>query len=100
VRPVCDAETTLIDGDIVPAPSAAYTVMLGCEEMSVSEPLDVDFSCVVQVCAPVEEVAVAPEPPPAVEPYVIVNVEAAARVSDETVIVWLETVSVPALEVE
>ena len=43
VRPVCEAETTLIDAPIVPAPSAAYTVILGDEEMFASEPFDVDL---------------------------------------------------------
>jgi len=68
VRPVWLAETPLVPLAIVPVPSAAFTVMLGWEAMSVREPADVDFSCVVQVCAPVLEVAVAPGPPPAVEP--------------------------------
>jgi hypothetical protein len=54
--------------DIVPEPSAAYTVMLGCDEMSVSVPAEVDFSCVVQFCEPLLEVAVAPGPPLAVDP--------------------------------
>src|ERR671935_255178 len=99
VRPVCDAETLLIEADIVPEPSAAATVMLGCEAMSVSEPPEVDFSCVVHVCAPVEEVAVAPEPPLAVDPYVIVKVEPPASVSEETVIVCPETERVPLLAV-
>jgi hypothetical protein len=100
VRPVCAAETTLIEAPIVPAPSAAYTVMLGEEAMPVSEPADVDFSCVVQVCAPVVDVAVAPGPPLLVSPYVIVKVDAAASVSEDTVIVLPATLSVPALEVE
>ena len=39
-------------------------------------------------------------PPPAVEPYVIVKVLPPASVSDDTVIVRAETVSVPALDVE
>ena len=67
--------------------------------MLVSEPPELDFSCVVQVCAPVVDVAVAPGPPLAVEPYVMVTVEAAASVSDETVIVWPETETVPELAV-
>ena len=61
---------------------------------------DVDFSCVVQVCAPVEDVAVAPGPPLPVLPYVMVSVLPAARVSEATVMVLPETVSVPALAVE
>src|ERR671930_529957 len=73
--------------------------MLGCEAMSVSEPLEVDFSCVVHVWAPVEEVAVAPEPPLAVDPYVIVKVEPPATVSEETVIVCPEAERVPLLAV-
>ena len=42
--------------------------MLGEEPRLVSEPPDVDFSCACQVWAPVVAVAVAPGPPPAVEP--------------------------------
>ena len=84
----------------VPPPSAALTVMLGCDAIFASEPAAVDFSWVVHVCAPVDDVAVAPGPPPAVDPYVIVAVAAPASVSDETVMVWPETVRVPTLEVE
>ena len=73
--------------------------MLGEEAMFASEPADVDFCCTCQVCAPVEDVAVAPGPPPLVSPYVIVKVPPAARVTLETVIVWLETETVPAVEV-
>jgi hypothetical protein len=62
VRPVWLAETLLVPLAMVPEPSAAYTVMLGCDAMLVSVPLDVDFSCVVHVCAPVLDVAVAPGP--------------------------------------
>ena len=99
VRPVWLAETALIDADIVPPPSAAYTVMLGDVAMFVSVPPAVDFACAVQVCAPVEEVAVAPAPPPEVDPYVIVTVLPAATVSDETVIVLPATETVPELAV-
>jgi hypothetical protein len=42
--------------------------MLGCDAMFASDPLAVDFSCVVQFCAPVVDVAVAPGPPLAVDP--------------------------------
>ncbi|HTL23330.1 MAG TPA: hypothetical protein VL281_04770, partial [Mycobacteriales bacterium] len=70
-------------------------MMLGCEAMLVREPAEVDFSWVVHVCAPVLDGAVAPGPPLAVEPYVIVNVLPAASVSEATVIVLAETVSVP-----
>jgi hypothetical protein len=63
VRPVWPAETLLVPDVIVPEPSAAYTVTLGCEAMSVSDPAEVDFACVVQFWAPVVEVAVAPGPP-------------------------------------
>ena len=63
VRPVCDAETTLIEAAIVPEPSAAETVMLGDAAVFASDPLEVDFSWICQVCAPVVEVAVAPGPP-------------------------------------
>ena len=100
VFPVEPIATVLVPDVSVPDPSAAYTVMLGDDEMFASEPFEVDFSCVVQVCAPVVEVAVAPGPPLAVDPYVIVKVLPAARVSEETVIVLPATESVPALAVE
>jgi hypothetical protein len=73
--------------------------MLGELPRFVSDPPEVDFACACQVCAPVLEVAVAPGPPPLVSPYVIVNVEPPATVSDETVIVWLATETVPLLAV-
>jgi hypothetical protein len=73
--------------------------MLGDDAMLVREPFDVDFSCVVHVCEPVLEVAVAPDPPPAVEPYVMVNVEPPPTVSEETVIVCPATETVPELAV-
>jgi hypothetical protein len=68
--------------------------------MSVSVPADVDFSCVVHVCAPVDDGPPAPGPALAVDPYVIVNVLPAAIVSELTVIVLPATVSVPELAVE
>jgi len=73
--------------------------MLGWEAMSVSVPADVDFSCVAQVCAPVVDVAVAPGPPLAVDPYVIVNVLPAAIVRELTVIVLPASERLPALDV-
>jgi hypothetical protein len=99
VRPVWLAETALVPDVSVPEPSAALTVMLGEEPRFVRDPPDVDFSCACHVCAPVLAVAVAPGPPLAVEPYVIVVVAPPARVSDETVIVWLATATVPAVDV-
>jgi hypothetical protein len=83
----------------VPDPSAALTVMLGEAPRLVSEPVDVDFSCACQVCAPGAEVTVAPGPPLPVSPYVMVEVLPAASVSDETVIVWLATETVPEVAV-
>src|SRR5919199_6750952 len=74
-------------------------MMLGCDAMFVSVPPDVDFAWVVHVCEPVVELAVAPVPPLAVEPYVIVVVAPAASVSDETVIVWPAAETVPELAV-
>src|SRR5947209_19973293 len=52
----------------VPEPSAASTVMLGDEPRFVRLPPDVDFAWACHVCAPDDEVAVAPGPPPAVDP--------------------------------
>ncbi len=64
-----DANGTELVGVVrVPEPSAALTVTLGDEPRFVSDPAEVDFSCACHVCAPVEEVAAAPGPPPAVEP--------------------------------
>jgi hypothetical protein len=77
----------------------SFTVMLGDEARFVRVPPGLDFCWACQVCAPAGTGAVAPAPPPAVEPYVIVKVPPPASVSAETVIVWLETVSVPALAV-
>ena len=68
VRPVWLAETFVVGVVSVPVPSAALTVMLGEAARLVSEPAEVDFACACQVWAPVDEVAVAPGPPPAVDP--------------------------------
>jgi hypothetical protein len=73
--------------------------MLGDDARFVSDPADVDFSFACHVCAPVVDVAVAPGPPEPVSPYVIVNVLPPATVSDDTVIVWPETDTVPELAV-
>ena len=83
----------------MPDPSAALTVMLGEAPRLVSEPAEVDFACACQVCAPVLDVAVAPGPPLPVSPYVIVSVLPPASVTEETVIVWLATETVPELAV-
>ena len=99
MRPVWLAEIELVPVESVPVPSAAFTVMLGEDARFVSDPAEVDFSCACQVCAPVLDVAVAPVPPPLVSPYVIVIVEPAATVTFDTVIVWLDTVTVPVLAV-
>ena len=99
VRPVWLAETTLVPLDSVPVPSAAFTVMLGDDPRFVNVPLVFERCCACQVCAPVVDVAVAPGPPPAVEPYVIVIVAPPLSVTPETVIVWLATETVPVLAV-
>jgi hypothetical protein len=83
----------------VPEPSTASTVMPGDDARFESDPEDVDFACACQDCAPLDDVAVAPGPPPAVDPYVTVKVAPPASVSDETVIVWLATETVPLLAV-
>ena len=100
VLPVEPRTTDVVGVVSVPVPSAALTVTLGDEPRLVRVPAEVDFSCACHVCAPVLAVAVAPGPPPAVEPYVMVAVAPPARVRDETVIVWLETESVPTVDVE
>ena len=101
VFPVADADTFVVGVVSVPEPSAALTVTEGEEPRFVSElvEFEVDFSCACQVAAPVDEVAVAPEPPLLLSPYVIVIVDPPARVTPETVIVWDETLTDPVLEV-
>src|SRR5690349_23904704 len=73
--------------------------MLGDDARFVSDPPDVDFAFACHVAEPAVVVAVAPGPPPLVDPYVIVNVDPPATVSDETVIVCPETETVPVLAV-
>ncbi len=68
VWPVWLADTALVPVVSVPEPSAALTVMLGDAARFVSVPLLRDFCWACHVCAPVVAVAVAPDPPPAVEP--------------------------------
>jgi hypothetical protein len=72
---------------IVPDPSAESTLIDGDAARFVNVPPLVDFSCACQVAGPAVVVAVAPAPPEAFDPYVIVNVEPPARVTPETVIV-------------
>jgi len=100
VFPVVDVFTELVGVVSVPEPSDASTVMLGDAARFVRLPADVDCSWACHVCAPEDDGAVAPGPPLAFEPYVTVNVLPAARVSDETVIVLPDTLSVPELGVE
>jgi hypothetical protein len=99
VRPVWLAETLLVPVVSVPLPSGALTVMLGDVTRFVSVLPESDFSFACHVCAPVDDVAVAPEPPPLVSPYVIVTVFPPTSVRLETVIVCPETETVPALAV-
>ena len=84
---------------IVPVPSAAYTVTDGEFAIDVSAPPDVDFSCIVNVVAPVAEGATGPGPPEAVEPYVIVQVKPPTSVTAVTWIVWPEVPTVPQVDV-
>ena len=87
-------ESDGVDGAVV-----SLTVIEGDEPRFVSVPPEVDFSCACQVCDPVEFGAVAPGPPLAVDPYVIVKVFPPASVRLETVIVWPATATVPVLAV-
>jgi len=96
---VAEADTFVVGVVSVPEPSAALTVIEGEDARFVNEPPATDFSLLCQVWAPVEEVTVAPEPPPLVSPYTIVIVPAPARETLETVIVWPATETVPVLEV-
>jgi hypothetical protein len=68
VRPVAALFTEPVGVVNVPDPSAARTVTFGDAPRFASELAEVDFSCACQVCAPLEEGAVAPGPPLAVEP--------------------------------
>ncbi len=67
--------------------------------MFVNTPAAVERCWSCQVCAPVVAVAVAPGPPLAFEPYVIVTVEPAVSVTPETVTTCAATATVPALDV-
>ena len=89
--PVCDAETLAVPALSVPDPSFASTVIVGDVAIDVRTPAAVELSCTCQVWAPVVAVAVAVPP----EPYVMVTVCAAVRVTPVIVIVWPETESVP-----
>ena len=60
VRPVCDAETLVVDAVSVPEPFAALTVIDGEVPIFVNTPAAVERSWSCQVCAPVVAVAVAP----------------------------------------
>src|SRR5437867_8564746 len=73
--------------------------MLGEEPRFVSVPALRDFCCACHVCAPVVDVAVAPGPPPAVDPYVIVIVAPPASVTFDTVTVCPAIDSDPVLAV-
>jgi len=77
----------------------SLTVIAGDEARLVSVPPEEDFSCACHVCAAAVPGAVAPEPPPPVEPYVIVKVDPPERLIPETVIVWLEALTLPVLDV-
>jgi hypothetical protein len=87
VRPVWEALTFEVSALIVPVPSLE-TVMLGELAIAVrlSFELLVDLWRVDQVWTPVEEGAVAPAPPLALLPYVIVIVEPPLSVTPVTVI--------------
>jgi hypothetical protein len=99
VRPVCEAETPAIEAVSVPEPFAALTVIEGEAPRFVKTPPAVAWSWNCHVCAPVAAFAVAPGPPPAFEPYVIVTVDPAVSVRFETVTTRVATASVPALDV-
>src|SRR5258705_273504 len=81
--------------------------MLGAAPRLVSEPAAVDFSCPCQVSAAVDDVAVAPGPPPPGLPYVIVNLLPASRVRlapggvcQDAVLAWAAAGCGRALEVQ
>src|SRR5262245_9215045 len=78
---------------------ASLTVVAGEAARFVSVRLEEAFSGACHVCAAAVLGAVAPLPPPAVEPYVIANVDPPDSVRLETVIVWPEADSEPALAV-
>jgi hypothetical protein len=78
---------------------AALTTNEGLAPRFVRTPEAVDRSCPCQVWTPVVAVAVAPAPPPAFEPYVIVAEAPPASVRFEIVIVWAAVATVPEVEV-
>ena len=63
-----EAATFVVGVVRVPEPSAALTVTLGEAPRFVIVPVATERCSPCQVCAPVVAVAVAPGPPPAVEP--------------------------------
>ncbi len=77
----------------------SLTVIAGEDARFVSVPPDEDFCCACHVCAAAVTGAVAPGPPPAVEPYVIVKVAPPASVRLETVMAWLDIETLPELAV-
>ena len=87
------------DSDGADGAVVSFTVMLGDAPRFVSDPPDEDFCWPCHVWLPAAVGAVAPAPPPAVEPYTIVMVAPPERVTLETVIVWVATETVPVLEV-
>src|ERR671936_1150519 len=95
VRPVAPAATEEVSGEIVPVPSAAFTVTAGEPAASATVAPPVELCIAVQVWAPVAAGAVAPGPP-VLSPYLMWTVAPPARVSPVTVIVRPATPIVPA----
>ena len=87
VFPVDPADTADTSEAIDPEPSAAYTVTLGelTNAVNALDDADVDFSRVAHDCAPVDAVAVAPDPVPALLPYTTLIVPPPANVTPVTV---------------
>jgi hypothetical protein len=88
VFPVEVAKTDDVGVVNVPEPSAELvTVIDGDDARLVRVPPLLAFSCACQVCGPVVDVAVAPDPPDVVLPYTIVSVPPLDSVTPDTVIV-------------
>ena len=99
MRPVEAALTAAGVTAIAPEPSAAATVMTGDEDSGTNDPPAVERCCACHVWSAGVDGAVAPVPPEALDPYVIVTFCPTVRVSPETVIVCPEVETMPGVAV-
>jgi hypothetical protein len=88
------------DTDSEPEPFGEFvTVTLADDARAFNVPPDVDFSLVLKVDGPEDPApgASAPAPPPDLSPYVIFTLAPPASVRPETVRVWPDAATVPAV---